>query len=62
MAIDRDGHVVVINDQDAFDEKLNCELPSGAKVLLGGGIGHVEYRKVRIRTGAANLAGRALFG
>ena len=24
------------------------------KVLLGGGIGHVEYRKVRIRTGAAN--------
>ena len=54
MAIDRDGHVVVINDQHAFDEKLNFELPSEAKVLLGGGVGHVEYRKVRIRTGAAN--------
>jgi len=36
--------VVKINNQHAFDEKSNFELPSEAKVLLGGGIGHVEYR------------------
>ena len=50
MSVDAGGHVKIsINGQQAFDRNTYYKSPGDVKVYLGGGIGHVEYRKVKIR-------------
>jgi hypothetical protein len=53
--VDKDSHVVItINDSEALNRKVDVELPAEAKIILGGGIGHSEYRQVRVRTAEGN--------
>jgi hypothetical protein len=51
MTADRNGQVTVsINGQPTFSQKTDLDPNAEAKIVLGGGIGHLEYRKVRIRS------------
>jgi hypothetical protein len=46
--------VITVNDREVFNRKVELDFPGDGKIVLGGGIGHVLYKQVRVRTDGDN--------
>ncbi len=53
--VDTDSRLVItISDAEILNRKVDAEIPAESKIILGGGIGHSEYRQVKVRSEAGN--------
>ena len=51
MRVDAAGHATIaINGQEVLNRETYVRTTGDVEVYLGGGIGHVEYRKVQVRS------------